>query len=89
MKMTLDMYIDKLMKVKGEHGGNLEVVKVSDNFELGNSIVALNEHYTPRVELMERYTRSFRDAFDGTRYQTEVYRPRNEENEITTMVLNL
>ena len=73
MDMTLDMYIEKLQKIKEVHGGDILIVKTSDNYETNFSIEALSEHKVFKVRPMKKIIKFFRDDFDGTTYSLEVY----------------
>ena len=89
MNMTLDMYLEKLQKIKETHGGDIPIVTNSDNYEMHHSIVAVNKYHNPNVSFMKKKTRHFRDDFDGTSYSADVYVHCQESDEDSQLVLRI
>ena len=71
--MTLDKYIDKLLKVKEQYGGDIDIVETSDNYELHGNIVPVSDYKNIKVKAMKLQQKTFFDYFDGTSYRSDVY----------------
>lgn len=73
MDMTLDDYIQKLLKLKEQYGGDVLIVQEDDNYELKNNITALCKYKVLNVSYMKKEERTFIDSFDGINYNCNVY----------------
>lgn len=71
------MNVGELKAIIKDMDDNVEVVARAHNFELGEAIVSARAHETKWRKEREQ----FRDAFDGTNYTTEVYKPDHENGE--------
>ena len=68
--MKVKDMIEHLQKLNPES----EVVLTSNNFELTGALVSLNSVH--QYDTGSKEKRRFRDAFDGTEYEEEVYSTR-------------
>lgn len=66
------MKVKELIKILEKHNPEAEVIKKTDNFEMGNSYVNLEEHFI-FTGTGKKTTRTFRDAFDGEIYEAEIW----------------
>lgn len=67
------MKIKELKEIIKDLDDDMEVITVSNNFELNGSYVTL-EKYRVRISNYKQVKETFRDAFDGGYYNTTVYR---------------
>lgn len=89
MDMTLDIYIQKLLELKEEHGGDVLIVHKDDNYELKDNMTAMCKYKVLNVSYMKKETKTFVDDFDGTRYNCDVYTKCNKNDKKSIKVLKI
>lgn len=73
------MKLGELRKQTAHLSDDVEIISVSDNFEMSGSWVRAT-----RVEVVKvkKKSETFRDAFDGTKYNSDVYIPDESGEEV-------
>jgi hypothetical protein len=79
MKERFYMKLGELRKQTAHLSDDVEIICVSDNFEMSGSWVKATGVEVVRVK---KKSETFRDAFDNTRYNSDVYIPDENGDEV-------
>lgn len=89
MGKTLDTYIEELLKIKEEYGGDIPLIKVSENYELRGNMEEVKSSRNVTVLNVKKENQTFTDDFDHEPYTVEVFVvcSDNEPNKIKALLL--
>lgn len=73
------MKLGELRKKTAHLSDDVEIISVSDNFEMSGSWVKATGVEVVKVK---KESASFKDAFDGTKYSSEIYKPDENGEEV-------